>query len=110
MTGEEDLSVAIGLYEELSVLLDEIKAAVVGADTDRLSALVPQQEELLRRVGALRLPETAPDDQVQKLERVAADALWRNTQNGVLLREQLALIQVTMKAILGEGSAVNRLA
>ncbi len=107
---EVDLRTAIGLYEELSALLGEIQAAVVRADTERLSELVPRQEELLRRVGDLRLPETAPRELVQELERAAAGALRRNTENSILLREQLALIQVTMKAILGEGSAVNRLA
>lgn len=110
MNAEGDLRAAIGLYEELSALLGEIQATVVQADTEKLSELVPRQEELLRRVGELHLPETAPRDLAQELERAAADALRRNAQNGILLREQLALIQVTMKAILGEGSAVNRLA
>ena len=110
MKGEDDLTAAIGLYQELSALLGEIQAAVVRADTEALSEFVSRQEDLLRRVGELRLPETAPRDLALELERAAADALRRNTQNGVLLREQLALIQVTMKAILGEGSAVNRLA
>jgi hypothetical protein len=108
--GEEDLRTAIGLYQELASLLGEIQAAVVRADTEKLAGLVPQQEELLRRVADLRLPSAAPRDLAAELERTAAEALRRNTQNSVLLREQLALIQVTMKAILGEGSAVNRLA
>ncbi len=110
MTGDGDLRAAIGLYEDLSALLDQIKAAVIGADSETLSELVLRQEELLRRVADLRLPTSAAPELAQELERAAADALRRNTQNGILLREQLALIQVTMKAILGEGSAVNRLA
>lgn len=110
MTVEGDLGAAIGLYGQLSQLLDEIKAAVIRADTEKLSELVPQQEELLRRVADLQLPGSAPRELAMELEQAAADALRRNTQNGVLLQEQLALIQVTMKAILGEGSAVNRLA
>ena len=110
MSGDGDLEAAIDLYGQLSLLLGEIQAAVIQADTDALSELVPQQEELLRRIAELELPKAAPKDLASELERTAADALRRNTQNGVLLREQLALIQVTMKAILGEGGAVNRLA
>ncbi len=110
MTGDGDLQGAIGLYKELSALLDQIRDAIVGGDTEALSQFVPQQEELLRRAADLRLPESAPRELAEELERTAADALRRNTQNGILLREQLALIQVTIKAIVGEGSAVNRLA
>ena len=110
MKDEGDLRTAIGLYQELSALLGDIQAAVVRADTETISELVPQQEEILRRVADLRLPDAAPREQALELERAAAEALRRNTHNAVLLREQLALIQVTMKAILGEGGAVNRLA
>lgn len=110
MSGDGDLEAAIDLYGQLSLLLGEIQAAVIQADTEALSELVPQQEELLRRVAELKLPKEAPSELAAELERSAAEALRRNTQNGVLLREQLGLIQVTMKAILGGGSAVNRLA
>ena len=110
MSGDGDLKAAIELYGQLSLLLGKIQAAVIQADTEALSELVPQQEELLQRVAELRLPKEAPRELAAELERSAAEALRRNTQNGVLLREQLGLIQVTMKAILGDGSAVNRLA
>ena len=110
MSDEDSVRQAIGLYRRLSDLLDDIRVAVVKADTERLSELVPRQEEILRRVEELSLPQSASSELRQELERTAADALRRNTQNGVLLHEQLALIQVTMKAILGDGGALNRLA
>ena len=110
MSDEDSVRQAIGLYRRLSDLLDDIRVAVVRADTERLSDLVPLQEEILRQVDGLALPPGASPELAKELQEAAAAAVRRNTQNGILLQEQLALIQVTMKAILGEGGALNRLA
>ena len=72
MSGDGDLEAAIDLYGQLSLLLGEIQAAVIQADTEALSELVPQQEELLRRVAELKLPKEAPSELAAELERSAA--------------------------------------
>jgi len=108
--GAAEIEEAVRLYREIGDLLDEIGAAVMQADTERLQELVPREEELLQRAAAVRLPEGAPAERARELDQLAQEALKRNTRNGVLLQEQLALIKVTMQAILGQGSAVNRLA
>lgn len=110
MSTEEDVQTLLTIYRDLSSLLAEIQTAVIAADTERLSELVPQQEELLRRAAALPLPSQVPDRLAEELSQAAAEAMRRNTTNAVLLSEQLGLIQETIKAILGDKRAVDRLA
>lgn len=110
MSGEQDLQDAVVLYQSISSVLGEIEQAVMAADTERLAELVAQQEELMRRALAVRLPKEAPPALADELRRAAEDAVRRNTTNAVLLSEQLALIQETIKAILGERRAVDHLA
>ena len=110
MSTDGDLRALISLYGELAQLLGEIQQAVIAADTSRLSELVPRQEELMRRVDTVRIPASLDPALARELVEAAAEAMRRNTTNHVLLAEQLGLIQETMKAILGEQQAVNRLA
>ncbi|MDA8345057.1 MAG: hypothetical protein M0Z66_06195 [Thermaerobacter sp.] len=110
MSVESEVQQLVDLYHRLAALLGEIEQAVMLADTDRLSELVPQQEELMRRAAEMPLPSEAPPALVQQLEEAAGEAVRRNTTNAVLLSEQLALIQETMKAILGEQRAIDHLA
>ncbi len=105
-----DLQELLTVYRSLVDVLGEIQQAVMAADTERLSELVAEQEDLMRRAAQTPLPETIPAPLAQELHDAAEEAGRRNTTNAVLLTEQLALIQETMKAILGEQRAIDRLA
>lgn len=110
MSAEGDLQEVLALYRSLADVLGEIQRCVMAADTARLADILPEQEELMRRAAAVELPQDVPPELAEELRHAAEDAVRRNTTNAVLLSEQLALIQATMKAILGERRAIDRLA
>jgi hypothetical protein len=110
MSGESDVRELVDLYRALGDVLTAIQEAIMAADTEKLSELVPLQEELMRRTTHIQLPAEVSPELGRELREAAEEAVRRNTTNAVLLSEQLALIQETMKAIIGEQRAINRLA
>ncbi len=110
MSGEDDVRDLVDLYLELGEVLRQIQEAVMAADTEKLAELVPRQEELMRRTTRIRLPAEVSPELGRELQEAAEEAGRRNTTNAVLLTEQLALIQETMKAIIGEQRAIDRFA
>lgn len=101
---------AAQLYGELESLLREVGEAVVQGDVQRVADLVPQQEMLLRQIAEIPLSGSEDPDDLLQLQDAAARAMLQNTRNSILLREQLAFIQETMRALVGDRNAVDRLA
>ena len=112
MTAGAEIERALGLLGRLRELLDGIEQAVVAGDGERVLALLPEQEEIQAQLAHMEFPPSAqvPAGLFRDLEQAVQAVQRRSTRNSVLLREQLALIQVTMRAILGDRQAVNRLA
>ena len=98
------------LCTELETVLDALRQAVIRGDHEQVAELVPQEEALMRRLAGLRLPEGADPSAVLELRDAASRVTRLNTQNSILLREQLALIQETIRLLVGDGRAVDRMA
>lgn len=100
---------ALQLLEALSEVMAKVGIAVTQGDLAALEGLLPMEESLLREMGGITLPEPLPKEVVQEIEALSAKVFQRNTENSILITEQLALINATVKALLGDRSAVDRL-
>lgn len=100
---------ALQLLEALSEVMARVGIAVTQGDLATLEGLLPMEESLLREIAEITLPEPLPKEVVSEIEALSAKVFQRNTENSILITEQLALINATVRALLGDRSAVDRL-
>lgn len=112
MSRDEQATVqtATDLYGELQVVLEELGQAVVRGDVERVSELVPHEEGLLRRISQIDLSMGADPGALAALEAIAERVMRQNTKNSILLNEQLQFIHETIRVLVGDRNAVDRLA
>lgn len=107
---QQPVQTATDLYAQLEAVLEELSQAVVEGNVERVSELVPHEEALMRRIAGIDLAEGTDPSAVAALQAVAERVMRLNTKNSILLQEQLQFIHETIRVLVGDRNAVDRLA